>query len=128
MAPFHDSPPDDGVRDDRERVEHVRCAELERWLAEGRPCTVLDVRTEAEWRSHRLAGARLVPLDQLEARIEEVLALPGPLIVHCEHGVRSLGAARFLLSRGRTDVLNVVEGLAAWRGPLERGSPESPPR
>ena len=96
---------------------HIRCAELEQWLAEGRACTVLDVRTEEEWAARHIPGATLVPLHELEARVDEVLALPGPLVVHCEHGVRSLNAAYFLASRGRDDVYNVVEGLCAWRGP-----------
>jgi rhodanese-related sulfurtransferase len=59
----------------------------------------------------------LVPLHELEARADEVLALPGPLVVHCEHGVRSVSASHFLAARGRDDVFNLAEGLCAWRGP-----------
>jgi len=99
----------------------VRCVELAAWLAEGRVCSILDVRTEGEFRSHRLPGATLVPLHELAARIDEVLALPGPLVVHCEHGIRSLDASVYLVWQGRDDVFNVVEGLAAWRGPLTHG-------
>jgi rhodanese-related sulfurtransferase len=106
-----------------ERLEHVRCAELATWLAEGRACTVLDVRTEEEHRSHRIPGAVLVPLHELSARRDAVLALPGPLIVHCEHGIRSVQAALYLLREGRDDVRNLVEGLVAWRGPTESGPP-----
>lgn len=104
-------------------LAHVRCAELERWLGEGRACTILDVRTEAEWRALRIPGARLVPLHELVARLEEVLALPGPLVVHCAHGIRSVDAALYLLAQGRRDVLNVVEGISAWTGPTELGPP-----
>ena len=102
-------------------VKHVRCAELARWLAEGRACSIVDVRTEGEFQSHRIAGARLVPLHELVERVDEVLALPGPLVVHCEHGIRSLDATAYLVWQGRSDVYNVVEGIAAWPGPLERG-------
>ena len=103
-------------------VKPVRCSELAAWLADGRPCTVLDVRTEGEFHSHRIPGARLVPLHELAERIEEVLALPGPLIVHCEHGIRSLDASAYVAWQGREDVYNVVEGIAAWDGPLEGAS------
>ena len=99
----------------------MRCVELAEWLAEGRVCSILDVRTEGEFRSHRLPGATLVPLHELAERIDEVLALPGPLVVHCEHGIRSLDASVYLVWQGRDDVFNVVEGLSAWRGPLARG-------
>lgn len=110
---------DDAVTEPRE----IRCAELQQWLAEGRPCTILDVRTEPEWIARRIPGATLVPLHELEARLDEVLDLPGPLVVHCEHGVRSVSAVQFLASRGRPDVINVSEGLCAWRGPAEVGPP-----
>lgn len=104
-----------------DRLRQVRCVELATWLADARPCTVLDVRTVPEWRSHRIPGAVLVPLDEIDARLDEVLALPGPLVVCCEHGIRSVNAALYLLWHGREDVLNVVEGVAAWDGPLEQG-------
>src|SRR5262249_30837147 len=100
-------------------VKSLRCAELATWLAEGRACTVLDVRTSEEFRSHRIPGAKLVPVQELAERIDEVLALPGPLVVHCEHGIRSLDASVYLVWQGRHDVHNVVEGIAAWSGPLE---------
>jgi rhodanese-related sulfurtransferase len=102
-------------------VQSVRCAELADWLAAGRACTILDVRTEGEFFSHRIPGETLVPLHELVERIDEVLALPGPLVVHCEHGIRSLDASVYLVWQGRTDVFNVVEGIAAWRGPIEHG-------
>ena len=102
-------------------VQSLRCAELATWLTEGRPCSIVDVRTEGEFQSHRIPGARLVPLHELAERIEEVLALPGPLVVHCEHGIRSLDASVYLVWQGRGDVFNVVEGIAAWPGPLEHG-------
>ncbi len=109
------------VADGSAEPRNVRCAELEQWLAEGRPCTILDVRTEPEWTARHIPGATLVPLHELEARLDEVLDLPGPLVVHCEHGVRSVSAAHFLAARGRGDVFNVTEGLCAWRGPVESG-------
>jgi rhodanese-related sulfurtransferase len=104
-------------------VKPVRCAELATWLARGDACTVLDVRTVGEFHSHRIPGAVLVPLHELAERIDEVLALPGPLVVHCEHGIRSLDASAFLVWQGRADVYNVVEGIAAWQGPMEHGRP-----
>ncbi len=108
---------------DEVSLRSIRCHELEHWLADGQPCTLLDVRTDGEWRAQRIPGAVLVPLHELEARLDEVLALPGPLVVYCAHGIRSRDAALYLTALGRSDVLNVVEGLAAWRGQTEFGSP-----
>ena len=102
-------------------VKPLRCAELVQWLAEGRACSILDVRTPGEFHSHRIPGATLIPLHELEARVDEALELPGPLVVHCEHGIRSLDASVYLVWQGRQDVYNVVEGIAAWNGAIERG-------
>jgi rhodanese-related sulfurtransferase len=118
----HDAPTAEEMQRLWDELAHLRCAELVRWLEEGRPCTILDVRTVPEWQSHRIPGAYLVPLHELEPRLDEVLALPGPVVVHCEHGVRSVEAALALLWHGRRDVLNLVEGIAAWPGPLVHGA------
>ncbi|HYC76087.1 MAG TPA: rhodanese-like domain-containing protein [Planctomycetota bacterium] len=102
-------------------VPKITCEELQRRLAAGEAITVLDVRTEGEWSARRIPGARHVPLQEFEDRLDELLAMPGPLAVHCEHGVRSIDATLFLKWQGRDDVLNVVEGLCAWSGPTTSG-------
>jgi rhodanese-related sulfurtransferase len=62
-------------------------------------------------------------MSRLEERLDEVLALPGPLVVHCEHGIRSFEASMYLVWQGRRDVFNLTEGLAGWTGPMEFGQP-----
>jgi rhodanese-related sulfurtransferase len=113
----------DEIREFERILKDVSCVELAEWLASGKPCTVLDVRTEGEWLSHRIPQARLVPLSRLEERLAEVMALPGPLVVHCEHGMRSIDASLWLIWQGRRDVYNLTEGLAAYEGPMEFGRP-----
>ncbi len=116
-----DPPTEDEVKGYYETLQQITCDDLKRWLAEGRPCSILDVRTEGEWLAHRIPGATLVPIQVLDERLEDVLAIPGPLVVHCEHGVRSMDASLYLLWQGRRDVVNVIEGLCAWTGPSEHG-------
>jgi rhodanese-related sulfurtransferase len=112
------------IREFERILQQVSCDELETWLSRGKPCTILDVRTEGEWLSHRIRQAKLVPLSRLEERLDEVLALPGPLVVHCEHGMRSLDASLYLIWQGRRDVFNLTEGLAAYRGAMDFGRPD----
>jgi rhodanese-related sulfurtransferase len=120
--PRRTDPPDRAEVDDYFKVlKQITCAELAEKLASGAPGTILDVRTEGEWIGRRIPGAVLVPLQQLDDRLEEVMELPGPLYVHCEHGVRSMDASLYLIWQGRRDVHNVREGLCAWRGPTESG-------
>ena len=47
---------------------------------------LLDVRTEAEFRRHRLPGATLVPVQELAQRLHE-LDPDANWLVHCEHGI-----------------------------------------
>ncbi len=44
-----------------------------------------------------------------------------PVLVYCEHGVRSVAASRLLAAAGVPAVLNLAGGLAGWSGPREFG-------
>jgi len=79
------------------------------------PIFLLDVREDWEWSVGNLAdrGARLVPLGQLESRLAEV-PRDRPIVVYCKSGQRSERAARLLMERGYSDVVNLEGGLVAW--------------
>jgi rhodanese-related sulfurtransferase len=74
---------------------------------------ILDVRSPREHRSHRLPGAVLIPVQELQKRIDE-LDPDASWLVHCEHGVRSLTACTILRQAGFRRVLNLRGGLAKW--------------
>jgi rhodanese-related sulfurtransferase len=99
-------------------IDHADAARL---LAEG-AVTVVDVRTPDEYaRLGHLPGARLLPVDVVAAG-PAVLPEDGrPLLVYCEHGIRSAHAARVLASARTTPVLELARGLAEWTGPREFG-------
>jgi len=78
-----------------------------------RGVTVLDVRNRSEWEEGHVPGARLLPLPELAARIEELRGV-GPIAVHCQGGSRSAVAASVLAAHGFDDVSNVDGGFAAW--------------
>lgn len=83
---------------------------------------VVDVRTPGE-SAHlgHIPGAWLLPLD-LIASAPAVLPHDGrPVLVCCEHGVRSVAAVRFLQQAGVTGVLNMSGGMSAWTGPRAHG-------
>jgi rhodanese-related sulfurtransferase len=100
-----------GVRDG---VEHVSAAELEDRLARGR-VVVLDVRPEREYAAGHIAGARSIPIGELEGavarlpRSREIVAYcRGPYCVYADDAVRLLRARG--LSARRLDV-----GFPEWR-------------
>src|SRR5262249_35020672 len=74
---------------------------------------LLDVRSALEFESERIEGARHIPLDALEARLEEI---PGQaeVVVVCRTGVRATIAADLLARAGRRP--RVMEGgMLGWR-------------
>ena len=91
-------------------------------LLERGDATVLDVRTPGEYDDlGHIPGAWLMPVD-LVASAPAVLP-PGdrPVLVYCEHGVRSVAASRLLVAAGISEVLNLSGGMATWSGPREFG-------
>ncbi|WP_432496392.1 molybdopterin-synthase adenylyltransferase MoeB [Kineococcus auxinigenes] len=98
-------------------VPEVDAAELDRRLREraaGRGEFVLvDVREPAEHAASAIPGSVLVPLADLLADPARVPA-DRPLVLHCAGGTRSAQALRALREHGRTDVVHLRGGIAAW--------------
>jgi phage shock protein E len=64
--------------------------------------TIIDVRSPGEFAGGHVKGSSNIPLQEVPARIEELRALPQPLILCCASGNRSGQAAHFLQSQGIT--------------------------
>src|SRR5437764_15107089 len=80
---------------------------LRRWLEEGRPVTILDVRPTAEWAEWAIPGCIHVDAyDALKAHDPAALAdvdVPSdiPVVTVCSAGKTSQIAAEQLVARGR---------------------------
>lgn len=97
-------------------TREVDPAEAERLWTAG-AVHVLDVRTPDEYRElGHVPGAILLPVDLV---VSGAATLPRdrPLLVHCEHGVRSVYACDLLERAGFDDLVHLSAGLAAWTGP-----------
>jgi rhodanese-related sulfurtransferase len=80
----------------------------------------LDVRSSTDFARRRIPGARLIPVEQLEARYRTELSPSLPsIIVYCDEGDRSRLACDFLSRQGFTNIIHLRGGLAGWSGPLE---------
>jgi adenylyltransferase/sulfurtransferase len=76
---------------------------------------LIDCRTPTEFELVHVAGAQLLPLDQIESRHDEVEPEPGQTVaVMCHHGVRSLKAAHALRALGHGNVMSVAGGIDLW--------------
>lgn len=81
---------------------------------------ILDVRTSREYQTRRLAGARHIPLAELHRRLGE-LDRGRPIMVYCEHGVRSQTACMLLAENGFEQLFHMEGGLSLYRGKCESG-------
>ena len=88
---------------------------------------LLDVRSPIEFESERIEGAVNVPLDALDARLDEIPE-SADLVVVCRTGVRATIAAESLARTGRR--ARVLDGgVLAWRRarlPLREGRKRLP--
>lgn len=79
---------------------------------------VIDVREPEEYVAGHVAGAYLIPLGEVVARLDEV-PTGEPVYVICQSGGRSLKAAQFLRASGY-DATSVAGGTKAW---IDSGRP-----
>lgn len=87
-------------------------------IESGIPFTLLDVREPHEWQGGHLEGAQLLPLGHVIGNPDALSTLSKtlPLVVYCQHGIRSLRAVRHLREQG-FDAFNL---LVDWSS-LDRG-------
>jgi len=88
--------------------------ELKRRLDLGDTIVVLDVREPWEAGIARIEGSRLIPLSELDLRIEEELDREEEIVVYCHHGIRSMEAAMTLWNYGFERVKNLAGGISRW--------------
>lgn len=89
----------------------------------------LDVRTREEFALGSIPGFRNLPLDELREHLDE-LPRDRTIVVTCAVGLRGYLAARILMQRGFTDVVNLSGGYRTWHTatqPVAAPAPSVPP-
>ncbi|MCE7990828.1 MAG: rhodanese-like domain-containing protein [Roseivirga sp.] len=96
-------------------MEDITVQQLKARQAANEALNILDVREEWEYEEDNM-GARLMPLGDLPARIDEIADWKDQeMIVHCKSGGRSGRAKKYLESQGFTKVRNMLGGMLAYR-------------
>jgi rhodanese-related sulfurtransferase len=105
-------------------IKQISPAELAAWLADksrDKPL-LLDVREPWEHDKARIAGSRLVPMGQIQARVAE-LSKNSEIVAICHHGGRSMQVAMFLEKSGFSKVHNLAGGIDAWSRTVDASVP-----
>ena len=92
---------------------NIMSSEAQNLLAQNKEIFLLDVRTPEEFRQARLKGAVLIPISELELRVQEI-PRNRPILIYCAVGSRSNLVAAFLADKGYKNVFNMVDGIVGW--------------
>ncbi|WP_323755917.1 rhodanese-like domain-containing protein [Roseivirga sp.] len=93
----------------------ITVKELKERMLNGEVKYFIDVREEWEFDEDNL-GAKLIPLGDIPHRVTEIEELKETeLIIHCKSGARAGRAQKYLISRGFTNVRNLLGGIEAFR-------------
>jgi hydroxyacylglutathione hydrolase len=76
---------------------------------------ILDVRSDREWQKGRIEGAVHIMCGHLADRLAEFSSKSDPWVVYCGTGYRSTVAASILQRAGFTNVMNLTDGIQAWK-------------
>ena len=95
-------------------IPQITAKQLAARIDAGERFYFLDVRQPAEHALAALADSKLVPLNELPARLAEVQVPDGcTLVVYCHHGIRSMHGGMFLARHGFAP-LSLEGGIEAW--------------
>lgn len=70
--------------------------------------TLIDVRESFEFSMGHVPGTLNIPLGTIPGKVQELKALPGPLVLYCRSGNRSGQAVAFLKAHGLKEVYNGI--------------------
>lgn len=90
-------------------------AEVAELIKSSAPPLLIDVREADECESGMIEGAVNIPLGQLKRSLSQ-LPRWQKIVAYCQHGARSLKAARILREGGWTEAASMSGGIMAWGG------------
>jgi rhodanese-related sulfurtransferase len=105
----------------------LSAADANQHLSENKSAVVIDVRTPSEYLAGHIPEAKLIPVDEIEYRANEVPKDAETIFVVCQGGGRSAAACEILSNLGYKNLVNIYNGMGAWPGKKEIGPTIKPP-
>ena len=106
----------------RDRLGHHRPRPQGKRLDAGDDLVLLDVREPHEWDIAHLDGAKLIPVNSVTARANE-LSTADEIVVYCKGGVRSAARREQLRQLGFRKLWNLKGGVTAWAEDVDPSLP-----
>ena len=96
-------------------LNEISSADLKARLDAGEKVALLDVRQPEEHAAENIPNSLLIPLGELEERIDELDDYKEKeLVVYCRSGARSANACMFLQMMGFEKAVNLRGGMLDW--------------
>jgi sulfur-carrier protein adenylyltransferase/sulfurtransferase len=114
-----------GINPQTERGEtdwDLTAPQLKKRLDSGDEIVLVDVREQNEWDIVRLPGAKLIPVNSVTERANE-LSTADEIVLYCKSGVRSARALNQLRNLGFRKLWNLKGGINAWAQEVEPSLP-----
>ncbi len=114
-----------GINPQTERGEtdwDITPRDLQARLNSGDDLVLLDVREPNEWDIVRLDGAKLIPVNKVTERANE-LSTADEIVVYCKSGIRSTRAVHELRQLGFRKLWNLKGGINAWAEEVDPSLP-----
>ena len=92
-----------GIEIETAEIKSISAEAVYEIIQNGEDYLIVDVRTQEEYDEGHIEGALLLPVKELEDRLNE-LPKDKPIIVYCRSGNRSRTAAEILINNGFTKV------------------------
>jgi rhodanese-related sulfurtransferase len=105
-------------------VEEIGALELKKKFDDGEDFQLIDVRQPDEFAFAKIEGAKLIPLGEILARMDE-LDPEKEVVIHCKMGGRSARAIEALKASGYSGSLkNLRGGITAWSNEVDPKVPK----
>ena len=85
-----------------------------RELGQRKGMTVLDTRTDKEYKHEHIPGSIHIELSEIGSKAKK-LRKDKDLVVYCQNGNRSIWAIKRLMGMGFTNLYNLKGGYSAWK-------------
>jgi len=103
------------------RYKNVSAEEANKLISENKDFIILDVRTKEEYDNGHIPGAKLVPVQILPMKLNELSGYKDkPILVYCASGGRSPRAVETLADDDFQNIYHLSRGISSWRYNLTR--------